>query len=66
MSGDFNPKGFDWKKAIWDMHGDIIEVKEKLDNHLHHHDRWDKWVLGLAGTVIGGILVWVFCANSPF
>lgn len=63
---DFEPKGFDWKKAIWEMHGKMIEVEGKIDNHLRHHERWDKWILGVAGTVMGGIMVWIFRAHLPF
>lgn len=60
MNGDFNPQGFDWKKAIWEMHGKMAGVEGKIDNHLRHHERWDKWALGVAGGSITGILVWLF------
>lgn len=56
----FDVRGFDWKKAIWEMRGELTTLSEQVANHLQHHEKWNKWLMAIAAAVIGGSLVWIF------
>ncbi len=66
MTEEFQPKGFDWKKAIWEMRGDLTTLSEQVANHLQHHEKWNKWLIGVAASVISGGLILALRSKIPF
>lgn len=55
----FEPKGFDWKRAIWEMRGELTTLSEQVTNHLKHHEKWNKWAMALMAAVLAGSVVWI-------
>jgi len=57
---EFNHKGFDWKKAIWDIGQRLARVEERVSNELAHQHRFTKWVLVILAGIIVGLTVTLF------
>lgn len=54
---EFDETKFNWKKAIFDLTQDMVEVKTNLSNHLRSHRIKDRVFYGIGSGVVIGIII---------